>query len=409
MTVTLKIEKNVYGGDGLGRLGDGRVCFVPGAFAGETVRAELAEQKKSFVRARCVGLIEPSPDRIRGLNEPPSADAPVVPGMVYADVNYAAELRFKEEQLGNFLERVGQSYQHIEVIAGRSANYRNKVTYHVQKVDGRWLMGYRRELSHDVVDVERDPLACKEINQTLPAVRAGVLSLLTQGARNVRREARENAKVTVRWSLDDGVRWWLGDPPPGLAFVERTCGLRFNVAADGFYQVNPEVGEKLVKAVVEAYGDGVENSPDVVDLYCGVGVFGLCCVNGVRGRGLRSQPRLVGIESGRSAIASAKGNAKAAGIVANFFCERVGGSLQRIRISDRATVIVDPPRGGMERNVPPFLAKSRAKRLFYVSCDPATLTRDLQALVKTYRIRRVRLFDLFPRTARFETLVELEK
>ena len=70
---------------------------------------------------------------------------------------------------------------------------------------------------------------------------------------------------------------------------------------------------------------------------------------------------------------------------------------------------MDPPRGGMERNVPAFLANSRAKRIFYVSCDPATLTRDLQALVKTYRIRRVRLFDLFPRTARFETLVELEK
>ena len=66
MTVTLKIEKNVYGGDGLGRLGDGRVCFVPGAFAGEMVRAELVEQKKSFVRAQCVELVEPSPDRVRG-------------------------------------------------------------------------------------------------------------------------------------------------------------------------------------------------------------------------------------------------------------------------------------------------------------------------------------------------------
>ena len=84
MTVTLKIEKNVYGGDGLGRLGDGRVCFVPGAFAGETVRAELVEQKRSFVRARCVELVEASRDRI-------AADArDIVPGMVYANVNYAA-------------------------------------------------------------------------------------------------------------------------------------------------------------------------------------------------------------------------------------------------------------------------------------------------------------------------------
>ena len=407
MTVTLKIEKSVYGGDGLGRLGDGRVCFVPGVFAGETVRAELTEQKRSFVRARCVELVEPSRDRIRKPGE--AAGSQVVPGMVYADVNYAAELRFKEEQLGNFLERVGQSYQHIEVVAGRSSNYRNKAVYHVQRSGGGWRMGYRLERSHDVIDIESDPLACKEINQALPAVRAGALSLLTQGAANVRRQARENPAVTVRWSLDDGVRWWLGDPPPGLDFTERTCGLKFKVAADGFYQVNPDMGERLVKAVVDAYADGVEASPDVIDLYCGVGVFGLCCVNGVRGMGLRYQPRLVGVESGRSAVASAKANAKTAGIAANFFCERVGGSLSRIRIGERATVIVDPPRGGMERNVPSFLANSKAKRIFYVSCDPATLTRDLEALVRSYRIRRVRLFDLFPRTARFETLVELEK
>ena len=409
MTVTLKIEKNVYGGDGLGRLGDGRVCFVPGAFAGETVRAELVDSRKSFVRAVCTELVKSSPDRIRPLGAVAPADAPIVPGMVYADVNYAAELRFKEEQLGNFLERIGQSYQHIEVVAGRSSAYRNKVTYHVQPVRSGWKIGYQREQSHEVIDVTSDPLACKEINQALPAVRTGVLSLLTQGSRNIRREARASATVTVRWSLDDGVRWWLGDPPPELFFTERTAGLRFRVAADGFYQVNPEIGDRLVRAVVEAYADGVELSPDVVDLYCGVGVFGLCCVNGVRGRGLRSQPRLVGVESGRRAVAAAKENAKAAGIAANFFCERVGGSTSRIRIGDRTTVIVDPPRGGMERNVPSFLANSRAKRLFYVSCDPATLARDLQVLAKTYRIRRVRLFDLFPRTARFETLVELEK
>ena len=409
MTVTLKIEKNVYGGDGMGRLGDGRVCFVPGVFAGETVKAELTEQKKSFVRARCVELVEACAERIRRPGEPHPSSCPVLPGMVYADVNYAAELRFKEAQLGNFLERIGQSYARIEVIAGKSANYRNKVTYHIQQVSGRWLIGYRREFSHDVIDVEYDPLACKEINEALPSIRAGVLSMLTQGSRNIRREARERSTVTIRWTLDDGVRWWFGKAPEGLELVERTCGLRFNVSADGFYQINPEIGEKLVRAVVDSYADGVESSPDVVDLYSGVGVFGLSCVNGVRGMGLPCQPRIVGVESGRKAVAAAKGNAKTAGIAANFFCERVGGSLQRIRIGDRSTVIADPPRGGMERNVAPFLANSKARRLFYVSCDPATLARDLQSIVKTYRIKRVRLFDMFPRTARFETLVELEK
>jgi 23S rRNA (uracil1939-C5)-methyltransferase len=409
MTVTLKIDKNVYGGDGLGRLGDGRVCFVPGVFAGETVRAELLEQKKSFVRARCVELVEASADRIRKPGEAVASGFASVPGMVYSDVNYAAELRFKAGQLGNFLERIGQSYAHVEVVAGKSLNYRNKVTYHLQQSAGKWLIGYRKEHSHDVVDIVSDPLARKEINDALPSIRSGVLSMLTQGARNIRREARESSSVTVRWTLDDGVHWWLGKPPEGLSLVERTCGLKFNVAAGGFYQVNPEIGEKLVRAVVDAYADGVDVSPDIVDLYRGVGVFGLSCVNGVRGRGLPAQPRIVGIESGRRAVSDAKVNAKAAGIEASFFCDRVGGSLRRLRIGERSTVVVDPPRGGMEHNVPAFLAGSKASRIFYVSCDPATLARDLQSLVKSYRIKRVRLFDMFPRTARFETLVELEK
>ena len=126
-------------------------------------------------------------------------------------------------------------------------------------------------------------------------------------------------------------------------------------------------------------------------------------------RGGAEGARLVGAESVHTAVAFAKRNAQTLGMKANFFCERVGGSLQRIKIGERSTVIVDPPRGGMEKNVPPFLAASAARRIFCVSCDPATLTRDLQPMVRTYRIKRVRLFDMFPRTARFETLIELEK
>ena len=119
--------------------------------------------------------------------------------------------------------------------------------------------------------------------------------------------------------------------------------------------------------------------------------------------------RLVGIESGRAAVACAKKNAAALGIPANFFCERVGGSLTRIKAGVHHTVIVDPPRGGLEPNVAPWLARLPAPRILYVSCDPVTLTRDLAVLTRTYDIARVKLFDLFPRTARFETLVVLQK
>lgn len=399
MTVTLKIEKNVYGGDGLGRLGDGRVCFVPGAFEGETVRAEITEQKKRYVKARLAEIVEASSDR----REP----GVVVPGMVYAGVSYEAEVRMKRDQLANFLQKAAPGAPAPTVVAApQPLRYRNKVVYHTEKRNGAWVLGYRTEPEHHVVDMPQDPLACPEINAELPNIRAGVFALLTQGAKAVRQRARAADNVTVRWTPIDGVTWWLGEPPRGLELHETTDGRRFRVAAGGFYQVNPPVADALAKAVREAYAAGAAEAPHILDLYCGVGVFGLACLAG----GTAAEaPRLVGVESDRGAVACAKRNAAALRVAANFFCERVGASLGRMKAGPQHTVIADPPRGGMEPNVPGWLAARPARRLLYVSCDPATLARDLAALAKAYEVRDVRLFDMFPRTARFETLVTLER
>ena len=407
MTVTVRIEKCVYGGDGLGRLGDGRVCFVPGAFAGETVRADIVEQKKSYVRASLVEVVETRGDRVEdgGCGMPNEAARSV--GLVYAPVSYDAELRFKQDQLENFLWKVTHSVTPLEVVPARQAlRYRNKVVYHTELQNGKWAVGYRAEPGHRVLDMPQDPLACDAINAALPAVRAGVLALLTQGSRAVRRSAMAADNVTVRWTPIDGVKWWLGDPPQSLTLHERTDSRRFLVPGDGFYQVNPAMGELLAKAVRLAYSAGAEESPHILDLYCGVGVFGLCCLQGAP---KDAQPRLVGVESGRAAVACAKRNAESMGVAANFFCERVGASLGRIKVGAGHTVIVDPPRGGMEPNVPSWLANRAARRIFYVSCDPATLVRDLATLAKSYDIVKTTMFDMFPRTARFETFVELRR
>ncbi len=409
MTLTVKIEKNVYGGDGLGRLGDGRVVFVAGAWTGETVKAEIFEQKKNFVRARLVEIVDASPDRLK---TPP---VNVVPGMVYADVSYDAEIRYKQDQLENFLWKISHSILPLEVVpAKESAAYRNKAVYHIEKQNGKWVIGYRKEPEHRVVDITNDPMVCPEINAELSKIRAGIMALLTQGAYRVRNSAKYAENVTIRWTPIDGVKWWLGVAPQSLELHEKTCGCKFRVSGDGFYQVNPKVGDLLVKEVCDEYLKGVEESPHILDLYCGVGVFGLCCMKALEASGKtpgtgNMAPRLVGIESVKPAIENAKKNAAALGVKANFFCERVGGSLQRIKCGAHHTVIVDPPRGGLERNVPQWLSRLPVPRIFYVSCDPATLVRDLGAITRSYEIERVKMFDMFPRTARFETLVVLKK
>ena len=402
MTSTVYIAKSVYGGDGLGRLGDGRVVFVPGAWAGEHVKAEIVEERRRFVRARLVEIVEPSADR-----RDPGALAGI-PGCVYAGLSESGEAQAKEGQLRDFLERARIPFPGLSAAGpAASLNYRNKVVYHFAQSGGRWIVGYRLADGQSVVDVTEDPLAAPAINAKLPEIRRSVLSLLTQGAEAVRRDVARKGSVTVRWSEKSGVKWWIGDAPDGLVLRETTCGREFEVPAGGFYQVNPAVADALVKAVAEecaAHATG-----DIFDLYCGVGVFGLCCAGEVARKAGGRTPRLTGVESGRQSVEFAKRNAAAMGIEARFFADTVAHSVRRLRVGANSTLIVDPPRGGLEPGVARALAASPAGRIVYVSCDPATLTRDLRELSATHAVESVRWFNMFPRTARFESMVVLRR
>ena len=417
MTSTVYIAKNVYGGDGLGRLGDGRVVFVPGAWAGEQVKAEIVEEKKHFVKARLVEVVEASPDRLSNpLSNSSSELQLAVPGMVYAWLKYEAELKAKEGQLRDFFDRARISCP--EFIADRPEcdpyHYRNKVVYHFAKQKGNWVIGYRKEPSHELIDIVSDPLARPEINAAIPEVRKAVLSLLTNGPIAVRKATAEKENVTIRWSKRTGVKWWIGKAPDNVVIKEESCGKVFEVPAGGFYQMNPEVGEALVRAVVEEVKSKGEKgkSAEVLDLYCGVGVFGLCAASELLNRST-TQPlnvSLIGIESGRQAIEFAKRNAANQKFAnAKFFAEEVGRTRKRIPIGANTTVIVDPPRDGLEPGVAEWLAASKAPRIIYVSCDPATLMRDLRVITRSYDVSKVQWFNMFPRTARFETMVVLDK
>ncbi len=386
----------------MGRLGDGRVVFVKGAWAGEQVKAKMTVEKKNFVKADLVEVVEPSPDRIA-----PGAEGNV-PGCVYAAIDYRAERSAKESQLREALERARLIEPGFPVSCGsgkdgfRTLNYRNKAVYHFAKSRGVWAIGYRREPQHDIVDIVNDPLAVDEINAKLPEMRKSVTALLTAGPAAVRRDVERSGGVTVRWSRKSGVRWWVGEPPKDLVFKEITSGVAFEVPAGGFYQMNPRVGGALVDYVVAEYA---KNPGDLVDLYCGVGVFGLCCAVKTQAAAKR---RIYGVESGHQAVEFARRNAAALGVEARFTAGQVVRNLKALKTAG-ATVVADPPRGGMEKGVPEFLACSGADKIVYVSCDPATLARDLKILSPSYRVSDVAWFDMFPRTARFESVVTLVK
>ena len=403
--VTATVETLAYGGDGIARI-EGRVIFIPETIPGETVSIRISQVKKRYARAELLELITPSPLRRAPccrVTQPDTGTSCRVPGCVYDHLDYSAEVQAKQQQLEGFIRRLPDSGESVFLppfASPATLHYRNKIVLHCQRNQGKARLGYRQEPSHRVLDIAACPLACAEINAALSRLRSAAL----------RHRLRDDAHVTLRHTAHDGAVWWLNDATPShtpcddLLTEDSPVG-PLCVPRDGFYQVNPAVGNALVRTVAEWFADD-NVAPEVVDLYCGVGVFGFACLK-------YGGTRLTGIESGRTAIAAAKQNALRLGIPGTFLCNALGQESNPLDTvipnPQLTTILVDPPRDGLAPEIVQALATRGTRRLFYVSCDPATLARDLAVLSQSgYHILRCQLFDMFPRTAHFESLVELK-
>jgi tRNA/tmRNA/rRNA uracil-C5-methylase (TrmA/RlmC/RlmD family) len=402
--VDLEIASLVYRGNGLARK-DGLVVFVPHVAAGERVTAEILRVRKNYAEARLVTVEAPSPDRIAPCCT--LADGTSVPGCVYDHLAYPAEVSVKNGQLLDMLRRLpgcAEVQADPPFASPLPLHYRNKIVLHARRPRGTPaeavgeppILGYLAEDNRTVIDLPQCPLARAPINEALARFRDGESF----------RQLAHGDDVTFRWTSADGVKSWVGRPPKELMLSETSPAGPLTVPADGFYQVNPEVGYALVRQIAEWYGAERPGVCDVLDLYCGVGVFGLACA----AVGTRN---LLGVESGRGAVAAAQANAAALNLTGAFHCVSVAqAASQRFGGIDcaQAVVIADPPRDGFEPKVAAALVRASPARIFYVSCDPATLCRDLKTLLAGgYRISGVRMFDMFPRTAHFESVVALTR
>ena len=401
----LTIESIAYRGQGVARH-EGLVIFVAGVASGERVRVRLEKIHRNYAEARLLAVQESSPERI-----PPCCRLSAgmrVPGCVYDHLAYPAEVALKQGQLEAFLRRLpgGEAITFTPPYPSPlDRHYRNKIVLHAQRTprDPLPRLGYFGEDNRTIIDIPACPLARAEINTALAAFRK------TTDFRHLRHED----EVTFRWTAADGVVHWRGAAPDNALGPERagaTCLTEqtpfgnIRVPRDGFYQVNPEVAHALVQQVTQWFAAG--SARDLLDLYCGVGVFALACAKAGAGR-------VEGIEASRTAVVTALENARAHSVPAIFHC-RTMSEARRDNFGNfamaQATVIVDPPRQGLEPEVAQALASAKPQRILYVSCDPATLTRDLKILLPAgYILREARLFDMFPRTAHFETAVLLEK
>ncbi len=376
----LEIVDVGYGGAGVARTPEG-VVFVPGAFTGEVVEAELTLRKKRFAQAKLLHVLQPSPDRL-------APEEPPVPGMVYASLDYNAEVRLKQRQLETLLTRIGK-FRELPFLlpptpSPQALHYRNKLVLHF---DGTKL-GYIGDDNRTVLDTPACPLSQSPINDALTAVRQD---------RELLRRLPPGSRVGFRFTPQDGVT--LGAPNfPKRMLTERVAGLTLRVAADAFFQINLACAELLLAAFRDAVS--AHPAPCVCDFYCGCGLFGFVASQA-------GAKALYGFETTPSAVRSAQANARELGISAEYQCAPSEDFPETL--PDAGWWIVDPPRDGLSDAFKLRLRKHCPPRLAYISCGPDTLARDLASLQDLYTVDSLQLFDFFPRTAHFETLCLLSK
>ncbi len=396
-TRTLKIDDIAYLGSGVSRTDEGAV-FTPGVCLGETVGVQITHVKKGFARARLLEVIQPSPDRL----DPPACEP--LPGIAYGHLAYPAELAAKQKQLENFLTR--QAAIPAETLAAiiqppgaspAELHYRNKIVLHAGENRGYRTLGYKGDDNRSVIDVPECPLAAAPINAELAKLRHDPRFL---------KKLRTGDNLTLRWTETDGVLHWVDAPPRETRLTEKLSIGELSVSAGGFFQVNTPAADLLLQSFMERFAQDRVPKAHLIDLYCGAGLFACAAAQA----GAR---RITGIELNSDAIHSARLNAKARNLEATFTCADSAQIAQgRLALAkpEETALVVDPPREGLSPKALEAIIRHPPAALFYISCGPDTLARDLKLLLANgYRPIYARLIDFFPRTPHFETLIQLER
>lgn len=365
--LAVTIQDIAFGGEGVARHGE-MVIFVPFVITGEQANIEVTELKKNFARARLLGVVQSSPERV----EPKCPYFGDCGGCQYQHIRYAAQLEIKHKQIQDLFQRIGRFSGAVidpVVPCPKEYGYRNRIMIRTQwnKQKQGLEIGFIRHDNRWVVDITHCPISEPEVSDKIKEVRA--------------------------------------HPPPkgGLKVVLRKLPADWEVPKESFFQNNFHLLPELVKGVRSAFqGSG---SRFLVDVYCGVGFFGIELAD--------LAERVLGVELDKLAILAARKNAQRRGLKNTEF--RFGhaeallpGLLEQYPARDTA-VMLDPPRTGCRKESLELLKRVRPRQILYVSCHPATLARDLNILCEdgVYDLQRVTPFDMFPQTQHVECVANL--
>jgi 23S rRNA (uracil1939-C5)-methyltransferase len=398
---TLTLEKYSYGGEAFGRLEDNRAGFVPFTLPGERVRIQIVEEKKGYARGKILAVLEASPDRI----EPRCPHFTRCGGCHYQHLPYDIQLQAKALILKDQLARIGKVNdppQDPIVPSPIDWNYRNQVQFHLTP-EGK--LGFQAPRATEIIPIRECHLPEEIIGDIWPRLdmesipwldriilKAGAgedVLLVLESSNPEPVSLMVDLPISVVHNGPGGSLILVGDDAITIEVKDRV----FQVSTGSFFQVNTNMAEKMVDHILENLT--IPQNATLIDAYCGVGLFSANLAPHVN--------KLVGIESSASACKDFVTNLDEFDNV-ELYEAKVKDVLPSLETAPEI-LIVDPPRAGLDRKTLDGIHTLEPEVIVYVSCDPATLARDVKRLsAGRYQLDRITPFDLFPQTFHIESI-----
>lgn len=389
------IEKLDNEGNGLSHL-DGKIIFIPKCLEGELVDIDIVKETKKYYVGKLNKVIIPSKKRI----EPLCKHFNKCGGCNLLNLEYKDTLKYKENKIKEIFKKYLDYNLNVNIIeSDNKLNYRNKLILHVENNK----LGLIDE-DNKIFNIDECYLVNKSINNIIGYIKS--LNIC-----NGKVLIRSNDKDELLISIDTKDKIDLkniNDNIKGIIlnnkviygedyFIETINNLKFKVSYNSFFQINRSINSKLFDII----NDNINNNDKVLDLYCGVGSIGI-------NASLKAS-KVLGIDNLESNIKDANENKKINSIKNIEFIYGDASIFLKYVDKDIDTIIVDPPRNGLNKFTLKNLMDYKPKKLIYVSCDPFTLVRDLKELISIYELDKYYLLDMFPYTHHIESLMVLER
>lgn len=396
----VEIEKLDHFGRGITYI-DGKICFVEKALPGEIVKIKIVKDSKKYMLGKVIDYYKLSDDRV----EEKCIYSDICGGCNLSHLSFDSENEYKCMKVKEILKKFGNVDEDkvLDIESSNMYNYRNKVTLH----GSNNTLGYCESGSNSVFGTEKCLLADEKINEVMEVVKGMTYTEKIEELLIRTNNESDEVMISLKGEINDyeclnnlvdtliiNDEVLLGEGK----IISSIGSKKYYVSDKSFFQVNKELTVKLydeVKKVVKEY-----KPKKVLDLYCGTGTIGIYVSEYCK--------EVIGVDYSKSGINDANLNKelnKAKNI--KFICERVENVIDEFNNID--LVIVDPPRAGLDNKTMDNLKRIAAKTIIYVSCDPATLARDLKVLSSDYEVVYVKPFNMFPRTYHVENFVYLRK